>query len=549
MTTPSERLHKLQTPMVAWIIAIVLGAIHAAGWAFSSNPDGNAYMHLADFISRGDWAHAADACWSPGYPALLGLVFWMFRPSAYWEAPAAHAVNFFCYIVAFAAFRFFLESLRRHQRARAVTDTRRVISFDEPAVSACIHLFFVVVSLDWIGLKYITPDMLVAAAMYAAAGIALRIHHENRAAHWFMLGAVVGIGYLIKAVMFPVGILFLAAASITGTGFNVTAKRAAAAFAGFLIFSAPQIIAVSKIVGKPAYSGVGGMVYAKDVNHYPLFWTGEPPGSGIPKHPVRLIHKDPAVYEYTSTDPGSSYPISDRPTYWSEGMIPHFSLRAQRAVTEPIIVWYCQLMAPLLFVLAVLFLLRSRKTSRDYWFLIVTALGAFGLFALVYAEPRYLAPFALLLFASVAASFSFSRSAVKAVMPLFAVLALFDALHMFDRTRLPLHQATHFGATPNSNFVIASKLKSLGINQGDHVAVVGNAFDGNWARLAKIQIAMEVEDDAKYWSAPDSVRNAVNDAFRKAGAVAIVANENLSAAPSADWIPLGVEGNYLLKLR
>jgi hypothetical protein len=109
----------------------------------------------------------------------------------------------------------------------------------------------------------------------------------------------------------------------------------------------------------------------------------------------------------------------------------------------------------------------------------------------------------------------------------------------------------HYGAEGDArhpNFIIASRLKSLGLRPGDHVAVVGNAFDGYWARLAKVQISMEVVDDAKYWSASDSVRNEVNDAFRKAGAVAIIANENAPASLGSAWIPLGVEGNYLLRL-
>ncbi len=78
------------------------------------------------------------------------------------------------------------------------------------------NALFLWTSLVLIGLRLLGPDMLVAAVAYVAAGVLLRIS-SNRA-DWLaflFLGVVLGIGYLVKAAMFPLAFAFL------GTGLTV----------------------------------------------------------------------------------------------------------------------------------------------------------------------------------------------------------------------------------------------------------------------------------------------------------------------------------------
>ena len=59
-----------------WLVAVVLGALHAWAGAMrqSMNADGIAYLDMGDAYWRGDWNMAINSVWSPLYSWLLGLV-------------------------------------------------------------------------------------------------------------------------------------------------------------------------------------------------------------------------------------------------------------------------------------------------------------------------------------------------------------------------------------------------------------------------------------------------------------------------------------------
>jgi len=59
-----------------------------------------------------------------------------------------------------------------------------------------------------------------------------------------------------------------------------------------------------------------------------VHWEGQPPGTGIPAHPQRKLADEPTVYEFAAPI-GGSYPLWYDPSYWYEGIKPHFSLKGQ----------------------------------------------------------------------------------------------------------------------------------------------------------------------------------------------------------------------------
>ena len=87
----------LTEPVLAWLLAILLGLIYWAGTPFKMNADGLGYLHVADGFARGDWSWAINACWSPLYPALIAAFTTVLHPSLYWEDPMVHGKNFLCY--------------------------------------------------------------------------------------------------------------------------------------------------------------------------------------------------------------------------------------------------------------------------------------------------------------------------------------------------------------------------------------------------------------------------------------------------------------------
>ena len=513
------------------------------------NPDGISYLRIADFYKSGEWSAAVSAYWSPLYPLLLAAVSSALHPTSYWEAPAAHLLNFGCYLAAFAAFRYMLRSIASTQDSRRTEDTY-LIDFRAPAEWACAHVLFLMVSLTWINLSVITPDMLVMVIVLFASGLTLRLRSETHSRVFFVLGAIASLGYLAKAVMFPLGLLLIILASWTRRNRRLSLQRFGFAIAGFIVVSAPQVIAVSKLVGHFSYGETGNDTYAREVNLAPFHWVGLPQGTGIPEHPITQVASDPDAFVYPVGEMRSSFPLWDRPAYWVSGIRPHFDCTQQRAVTLPILGLYVGATFVMLFVIVGLFFIpRVKGIESTYFPLIVTSIAAFGLYALVYAELRYLAGWLLVLFLSVISSMKFFAHVSKPVRSVLAILALLQGISL---TVAAWQETDSFdialvGAPAANEYLeIASRLQTMGIMPGSRVAVVGDAFHGYWARLGGIQIAGDVPDFADYWNASDSVRAAINEKFRLAGFKAVIANRVPRQWSGAGWRTVGV-GNVYVK--
>src|SRR6266849_4808446 len=101
-----------------WAVALALGAAQAWATRFTMNPDGISYLDIGDAYWRGDWHNAINAYWSPLYSWILGFFLKVVKPSAYWEYPLAHLVNFLIYVVALGCFEFFLATFIAQQKER-----------------------------------------------------------------------------------------------------------------------------------------------------------------------------------------------------------------------------------------------------------------------------------------------------------------------------------------------------------------------------------------------------------------------------------------------
>ena len=72
------------------------------------------------------------------------------------------------------------------------------------------YCLFLLSSLDMIGVWEESPDMFVAAFVYLASGILLRMRNGGTSyLTYAFLGMTLGFAYLSKAVMFPLSFIFL----------------------------------------------------------------------------------------------------------------------------------------------------------------------------------------------------------------------------------------------------------------------------------------------------------------------------------------------------
>src|SRR5207248_1607533 len=167
-----------------WCVALALGAARAWATRFYMNPDGISYLDIGDAYWRRDWHSAINAYWSPLYSWILGFFLRVVRPSMYWEYPLAHLVNFLIYIATLAAFEFFLATFiaeRRKHNLELVEVGQTGLSDSSWWVLG--YSLFISSSILLITLHLVTPDMCVAAFVYLASALLLKIR-QRTATRW-----------------------------------------------------------------------------------------------------------------------------------------------------------------------------------------------------------------------------------------------------------------------------------------------------------------------------------------------------------------------------
>ena len=226
------------------LAAILLGAAQAWSTRHQMQPDGISYLDMGDAYLRGDWRMAINAYWSPLYSWLLGLSLRVLRPAPFWEFSVVHLVNFVIYLLALASFRFFWRDWIRSRQESPVAGPPW-------AWSALGYMLFLWISLNLISLNLVNPDMCVAALVFLAAGILVRIRASSAGWPEFaFLGIILGFGYLAKAAMFPLALVFLATSAFAGGGARQAVPRALLATVAFFLIAGPFVVALSRSKGR-----------------------------------------------------------------------------------------------------------------------------------------------------------------------------------------------------------------------------------------------------------------------------------------------------------
>src|SRR5581483_3394203 len=97
------------------------------------------------------------------------------HPSAAAEFPVAHLVNFLIFVAALGCFDFCWRAWLEDQLARTAAASRRdSISLPPWALLALGYTLFTWSAVSLISLQLVSPDLLVAALVYLAAGLMLR---------------------------------------------------------------------------------------------------------------------------------------------------------------------------------------------------------------------------------------------------------------------------------------------------------------------------------------------------------------------------------------
>lgn len=233
------------------------------------NPDGVSYLDIASACTKGNWGALVNGVWSPLYAVLLSVLLFLLRPSACWEAYVIRLFNCLILLFALSCFEYFLKGLFNYQEAVHPT-VQRGLPLPPWALRAIGYVLFFFASVYMTPASLVNPDALVMAFVLLAAGIILRIRcGAGGTLSFAAFGLVLGLGYLAKTVMFPVGLVFLLAAPFGVRNLRRTIPRVLLAALLFLMVSVPFIFALSKSKGRLTFGETGLIMYAIDINGHP----------------------------------------------------------------------------------------------------------------------------------------------------------------------------------------------------------------------------------------------------------------------------------------
>jgi len=504
---------------LCWVIALTLGLIQSWANRFYMGNDGVSYIDSADAYLRGGWHTVPNGSWNPLYSWLVGIAFSIFHPSPYWEYPVVQLLNFLIYTLTVVAFEYFLRGLL------TVRDP------NETAIRVIAYGLFLWSSLILIGVWTVNADMLVAACVYAAFGILVRLRKAKTVGPvlCLTLGIILTVGYYSKAVMFPISLVVL---SITGI-LLPWRKTVIVAFV-FVLLTAPLIVGISRATGHLTVGDTGRVNYAWYVNGVAFrWWQGGPARSGNPIHPPRIMLNSPRVYEFGGVFPKATYPIWYDFSYWYEGIHVWVDPHRQVTVLWTNLKWTLKLIGRLgggfLLGWGVCFLLYKNKARIfddlvELWPVWAASLTGILLYCAVHIESRYIGAFmvALLLtgYSAVCARGTWLAAGVVAVALLWAIILA--PKPTAGARYMPLYKTQG-----PSSWHTAQALEGLGLHEDDKVASVCYSNRNNvlWARLARVHIVAETDWDVDFWHLSEADQRRVLTALKRSGALIAVSDE------------------------
>jgi hypothetical protein len=534
---------------VFWAIVVLLGLLQAWSHRLIVDYDGVSYLDIAEDYAHGAWSSAINGYWSPLYSWLLAIVIYPLKFLRSSESAFLHLVNFSGYIGAYASFEFFLSQLFRSEQS---ADSDGLMAGSESAWHTLGLGLFLYSSLYMANHAGSSPDIFVVLFVYLAAGLLIRIIQAGQAhaRTYVAFGAALGFGYLTKSAMFPLSLVFLAVAGFT----SLRRRKGRLAFllapVCFALVAGPWMAVLSHAKGRFTFGDVGRLAYAERVGAraVPLQWGGLAEAGQNLVHPPRLLRTDPPVLEFATPVPGTFALWHD--SYWVEGMKIHFSWTGQlRVLHESYDTFFDLLNQQREYLVLLLFLVILQGTVLLYfkaflrlWVLWLPATAALGMYALVLVQPRYIAPFVVMLWLSLFAAIRLPRNDVFQRFVFCAVVAtvLTTGVGLLRGAISDFHLLLR--PPPDEQAEIAEDLHKLGVLDGQSIATIGIPRETfYWARLARLRIVSEIptENVNQFWFASPGTQEKVRSLFAQTGAAAIVTDTMPAGTNVPGWVPIG----------
>lgn len=540
MTNTNEDLNSeafLKRLRFYFLILIVFVGISQA-WATKDSmyADGISYLDVGDAYFKGDFKSAinANGYWSPLYCLIQGFAYYIFNPSIDFHSLFVRLVNFVLYILAFLAFNFFFNELLK----KIDNEKNELITFPKWAWISIGYLLFLWSSTNLIGLSMITPDMCVSGFIYLISGLILRIEqNKSNLFTYILIGLFLGLNFLTKAAMFPLGFIYLFTIFFIKRNFLNTFI----ALIVFLAVSTPYIYELSKAKGHLTFSEVGKLNHSYRMNDTYNCWMEGLKGCEQVIHPAKRIFTEPNVYEFSKPISGS-YPIWFDPTYWFDGLHAKFSLEKQLKILSKSFREYINLFLEMQgFLIAgflILFINSNQKIKDIFraWYFIIPSVCIIMTYTLISIEYRLVGGFIVLIWFSLFSSIKLPNTkeskklleSVSIVLIIFLLITSSASKDLITNGRISsceMHRA------------VAKHLLQLGLKEKDQIAVIGTDYGIYYARLAKVKIISElpIEEEKIFWASNADIKEEIFTKLRNLNAKFIISEKAPSNASKQGW--------------
>jgi hypothetical protein len=155
------------------------------------------------------------------------------------------------------------------------------------------------------------------------------------------------------------------------------------------------------------------------------------------------------------------------------------------------------------------------------------------MYALVLVQSRYVAPFALLLFAGLVPPW-LRDDLSRRIRLGFAVGAVAGIPLVAHQVRV---DATYWRGSATSRSSVVAALAARGIGPGTRIGFIGEAYDALWARQARLRFVSLVPsaEAPRFWELDAGHRAAVLAHMQQHGAEAIVAESPAAGTSIEGW--------------
>lgn len=310
--------------------AVALGLLQA--WAYRYlvyMEDAWSYLDIADNYLCGDFARALSSYWSPLYSWLIALGLAICQPPVCEKFVVLKLVNFLSFLFSIFAFELLLDQVIAWYREDAFADGRPLLKVSETQLELSSYLVFIFMSLSVGAVWKDTPDLLMTGFLYLATACSLAFWRgkadKNNS---LLLGLSLGAGYLCKAVMIPVALVYFLIIAIAPQSKAAKKRTIIVVIALFASLTAPYIVAISFKNQKPTLSTTMTYNYAlwvlrsapfrhalalRTLDQLPIKFA----------HPSQVIFQQPQVF-YFAEPIRATFATHYDPAYWFDGLKLYF---------------------------------------------------------------------------------------------------------------------------------------------------------------------------------------------------------------------------------